>query len=274
MLIVDDEPLARRGIRARLRGCADVEVIRDCATGREGVAAIRELGPDLVFLDVQMPGLDGFGVVGEVGVDAMPPTVFVTAYDAYALRAFEAHALDYLLKPIDDERFAHVLGRARRRIAERRESAVARQLAGLLREMPASGPPAAAPAPPPPPLPPPHAEARPRDGRDDRLLVRDQGRVLMLDAGEIDWIEAEGDHVRLHVGARSHRLREKMATLERGLDPERFARIHRSTIVNLERVRELRPASSREYIVLLHDGTQLRLSRRFRDRLGARFGAL
>jgi two-component system, LytTR family, response regulator len=268
VLIVDDEPLARRGIRARLRGVDDMEVIRDCATGREGVAAIRELAPDLVFLDVQMPGLDGFGVVKEIGVEMMPPTVFVTAYDAHALRAFEAHALDYLLKPIDDDRFAHVLDRARRRIAERRDSAVARRLAALLGEMPSPVQSATTPS----------STGRSGDNRpvprDERLLVRDQGRVVMLDVSEIDWIEAEGDHVRLHVAGKSHRLRETMTTLECLLDPARFARIHRSTIVNLARVQELRPSSSREYVVLLQNGTQLKLSRRFRDRVSARFGVL
>jgi two-component system, LytTR family, response regulator len=259
-VIIDDEPLARRGIRARLRRAGDVEVVGECASGREGIAAIRELTPDVVFLDVQMPGVDGFGVVQHVGAERMPTTVFVTAYDAHALRAFEAHALDYLLKPIDDDRFAHALERVRRRVAEHRESAVARRLVALLEGVETGETRRSAE----------QADAADQSAnvlRDGRLLVRDQGRVVVVDVTDIDWIEAEGDYVRLHVAGRSHRLRETMAGVERALDPSRFARVHRSTIVNTARIRELRPCSSREYDVILHDGTRLKLSRRFRGRL-------
>jgi two-component system LytT family response regulator len=234
-LIVDDEPLARRGIRARLLAAGGVEVVGECGSGREAVRAIGELAPDLVFLDVQMPGLDGFGVVDAVGAGRMPTVVFVTAYDQHALRAFEARALDYLLKPIDDERFAVMVARARQRVAERRAGARA-------------------------------------DAAGERLAVRDRGRVLLVEPAEIDWVEAEGDYVRLHVGGRGHLHRETMAAMEARLAPLRFARIHRSAIVNVARVREVRPRGDREYTVVLRDGTRLGLSRGYRDRLRALLG--
>jgi two-component system, LytTR family, response regulator len=237
-LIVDDEPLARRGIRVRLERAGDVEVIGECASGSEAVTVIRHLEPDLVFLDVQMPGLDGFDVVERVGVERMPPVVFVTAYDAHALRAFDVHALDYLLKPIDDERFDTAVERARRRVAEREVSAVGRKLAAALEEL------------------------RPR-----RILIKDRGRVVILNEGDVDWVEAEGDYVRVHAAGRGHLLRETMAAMEERLDPASFARIHRSTIVNVSRIRELKPHANREFTVVLKDGTKLRLSRSYRDAL-------
>jgi two-component system LytT family response regulator len=254
-VVVDDEPLARRGVRLRLERAGDVEVVRECASGREAVAAIRELAPDLVFLDVQMPGVDGFGVVEQVGAEAMPPVVFVTAYDGHALRAFEAQALDYVLKPIDDERFARTLERAKRRVAERHESSVGRRVAALLRDL---GRGEAAVSTPP---------AAPAAGR---LVVRERGRVLFVDADDVDWIEAEGDYVRLHLAGRSHLLRGTMAEMERALGAGRFVRTHRSVLVNVSRVAELRAVTSRECVVLLHGGARLRVSRRYRDRLEAR----
>jgi two-component system, LytTR family, response regulator len=235
-LIVDDEPLARRGIRVRLERAGDVEVMGECASGSEAVSVIRDLEPDLVFLDVQMPGVDGFGVVEQVGVDRMPTVVFVTAYDAHALRAFDVHALDYLLKPIDDERFDTAVDRARRRIGERR--AMGRQLAAALGDL------------------------RPR-----RILIKDRGRVVILNEADVDWVEAEGDYVRVHAGGRGHLLRETMSAMEERLDPASFARIHRSTIVNVSRIRELKPHPNREYTVVLKDGTKLRLSRSYRGAL-------
>jgi two-component system LytT family response regulator len=248
-VVVDDEPLARRGICARLRRSGGIEVVRECANGRDAVKAIRDLTPDLVFLDVQMPGLDGFAVVEQVGADRMPATVFVTAYDEHALRAFDAQALDYLLKPIDDERFARALERARRRIAEQWESALGRRVADLVDDAGRHGQPAR---------------------RERRLLVRERGRVLFVDVGEIHWVEARGDYVRLHLAGRSHLLRETMAGLERSLDPASFVRIHRSTIVNTARIAELRPLGPREWLVQLQDGTRLRLSRRYRAALEER----
>ena len=249
VLIVDDEPLARRGIRARLAAADDIEVVGECAGGREAIRVIRELGPDLVFLDVQMPGVDGFGVIEAVGGAEMPVVVFVTAYDQHAIHAFEAQALDYLLKPIDDERFERALERARRRIGEHRESALGRRLAAVLAE--------------------PRALAAPqrRERSASRFLVKKGGKVIVVATEEVDWIEAAGDYVRLHVGRETHLLRETMSAMEEHLDPHRFVRIHRSTIVNVERIRELLPHFNREYLVVLRDGTELKLSRGYRDRL-------
>jgi two-component system, LytTR family, response regulator len=245
-LIVDDEPLARRGIRVRLERATDVEVIGESPNGVEAVAAIQSLLPDLVFLDVQMPGLDGFGVVEQVGAERMPPVVFVTAYDAHALKAFDVHALDYLLKPIDDERFDVAIARARRRVHERaamaERAAVGRQLAAVLAEV-----------------------------RDRRILIKDRGKVIIVSEADVDWVEAEGDYVRVHTGGRGHLLRETMAAMAERLDPARFARIHRSTIVNVSRIRELKPHPNREYTVVLHDGTRLKLSRGYRDALRGHF---
>lgn len=223
-LVVDDEELARRGIVARLRLAGGVEIVGECGGGAEAVAAIQELRPDLVFLDVQMPEVDGFAVVEQVGADAMPPVVFVTAHDAHALAAFDAQALDYLLKPIDDERFARMLARARRRVAQ----------------------------------------------RDARLLIRDRGRVTFLDMADLDWVEARGDYVKLHAGGAGHLARQTMAELARTLDPARFVRIHRSTIVNLERVTSLTCAGGREWTAHLRDGTRLKVSRHLREALEQR----
>ena len=229
VLVVDDEPLARRGVVARLARHADVELAGECATGRDAVRMIGDLAPDVVFLDVQMPGMDGFAVVEAVGVERMPLTIFLTAHDTHALRAFEVQASDYLLKPIDDERFDGALARVRRRLAEQR---------------PAAQPP-------------------------ERLVIRDRGRMVLLEIDEVDWVGAERDYVRVYTRGRSHLVRETMAAMESQLPPERFARIHRSAIVNLARIRELRPQANREFVVVLRDGTQLRLSRSYRDRLAA-----
>src|SRR3712207_5452405 len=199
-LVVDDEPLARRGIRVRLERAGGVDVIAECANGAEAVDAIRDRQPDLVFLDVQMPGLDGFDVIQEVGAERMPAVVFVTAYDAHALRAFDVHALDYLLKPIDDERFDTAVERARRRIAEREAGAMGRRLAAAMSEL-----------------------------RDRRILIKDRGRVVIIDEADVDWVEAEGDYVRIHAAGRGHLLRETMSAMADRLDPTHFARIHRST---------------------------------------------
>ena len=234
VLIVDDEPLARRGVRARLLGHSDMNVVGEAENGLDAVWAVRQLAPDLVFLDVQMPGLDGFGVVDQVGVDRMPVVVFLTAFEEHALKAFEAQALDYLLKPIDDERFAVTLDRARRRVAERRGGAGAGStLPGL------------------------------------RIAARDRGRIFLLDANEIDWVEADGDYVRIHAGDRGLLVRETMKAIESRLPQEKFVRIHRSTIVNATSVRELVPHVNREFIVILKSGARLKLSRGFRDRLVA-----
>ncbi len=264
-IIVDDEPLARRGIRVRLDRAGGYTVVAECASGREAIAAIREHAPNVVFLDVQMPGIDGFGVIEEIGAERMPVVIFVTAYDTHALRAFEAHAFDYLLKPIDDVRFATTLERTRRRVVEREESEVARRLAALMQDLrPALTAAESAPT-----RRPDAAEMAPLP---NRIVVRDRDRVLFVDVGDVDWIGADGDYVRIHTAGKSHLVRDTMVAMEERLDATQFVRIHRSAIVNVARIRELRPYSSREYAVILHDGTRLRLSRRYRDRLRGRFG--
>jgi two-component system LytT family response regulator len=220
-LIVDDEPLARRGVRVHLDAAGGFEVIGECASGRAAIRDIRRLKPDVVFLDVQMPGMSGFDVVNAVGIGRMPATVFVTAYDTHALRAFEAHAVDYLLKPIDPARFRDMAERVR----------------GIVRQ-----------------------GCRPQQ----RLVLRDGAHVLVLPLEEIDWIAADGDYVRVYVGGRGHLVRHTIGALEAQLDPRRFARIHRSTIVNVERVREVMPRGDRGLELKLRDGTLLGASRAYR----------
>jgi len=250
-LIVDDEPVARRGVRLSLRGEDDVEIVGECGDGRAAVAAIREQRPDLVFLDVQMPLLDGFGVVEAVGAENLPAVVFVTAYDEHAVRAFEAGALDYLLKPFERERFRKTLDRARRRIHDPDRDDLSRRLAALLRELrPASG-------------------GGERAKYLERIAIREAGRIFFLSTDEIDWIEAQGNYVRLHAGRDSHLLRETMDGIEVKLDPEQFLRIRRSTIVRVARIRELHTLFNGEYAVVLLDGTRLVSSRRYRKNLDA-----
>jgi two-component system, LytTR family, response regulator len=248
VLIVDDEPLARERLRDLLENDAEVEIVGECADGPSAVTAIRSREPDLVFLDVKMPGHDGFRVVEEVGADRMPVTVFVTAFDKFALKAFEVRALDYLLKPFDRDRFEAALGRAKEQFRRRQEEEVRDRLDELLTEV--------------------RGERKPLE----RIAVKSSGSVYFLRAEEIDWVEAAGNYSRLHVGKTTHLLRETMTALESKLDPKRFLRIHRSTIVNIERVRELQPYFHGDYIVLLDDGTELTLSRNYRQRLHEVFG--
>lgn len=247
-LIVDDEPLARERIRSLLKGESDIEIVGECGDGPSAVRLIREHGPDLVFLDVQMPELDGFGVLETVGADSVPAVVFVTAYDQYALQAFDVHALDYLLKPFDRERFERTLARARVQLEQRRSGGVTRRLESLLRDL--------------------RSDSR----TPDRLVIKSGGRVTFLSISEIDWIEAAGNYVQLHVGSTVHLLRETMSHLQSRLPEEEFVRIHRSAIVRLERIRELRPCFHGDYEVWLHDGTRLTLSRTYRERLQSRLG--
>ena len=236
-LIVDDEPLARRGLRARLEQQSDIEVVGECSKGREAVAAIRRIGPDLVFLDLVMPGLGGFDVVERIGPARMPMVVFVTAHDEHAIRAFEVEAVDYLLKPIEDERFGRALDRVRNRMSERGDGSLARRLTALL-----------------------------GGGAAQRIAVRDRGRILLLFAKEIECVEAEGDYASLRVGEKSYLVRETMAAMEARLGPG-FLRIHRSVIVNAARIRELRPQPNGEFMVVLHSGLEVRASRGYADRL-------
>jgi len=252
-LIVDDEPAARNGIRHLLRTDPDVAVIAECRNGREAVQILRRDGADLVFLDVQMPDLDGFGVVREIGAAQMPVVVFVTAYDQYALRAFEVHALDYLLKPFSDERFHEALNRAKAQVRQGRLKELSDKFADLLEGREEAVPGGAA-----------------RHLR--RLVIKAGGRISLLPVRDVEWLEAEGDYVRLHVGKTSHVIRDTMKALEAQLDPTRFVRIHRSTIVNIERVKELQPMFKGEYVVVLFDGTELSLSRGYRDHLEAMLG--
>jgi two-component system LytT family response regulator len=250
-LIVDDEPLARRNLRLLLEADAEVEIVGEAAGGREALAAIRLHSPDLVFLDIQMPELDGFGVLEHIEAERMPVIVFVTAFDRYALRAFEFHALDYLLKPFDDARFEKALRLAKLQVEQRDIKDLSRRLIALLegRDAPA----AREPAPPPRHL--------------TRLLIKSAGRVFFLKADEIDYVSAEDYYVKLHVGRKNHLLRETMNEMESKLDPEQFIRIHRSSIVNLERIRELQQHFNGDYVVVLQDGTELKLSRNRREQL-------
>lgn len=242
VLIVDDEAPARARVRRFLASDPEFEVVGEAESGTAAVEAITELAPDVVFLDVQMPGLDGLGVVEALGDAALPHVVFVTAYDEYAVRAFDLHAVDYLLKPFSAERFERALARVKDRVRSR-GGTLDRRLRELL------------------------AEIRPGPAYLERLLVPDGAKSVLLDVGRVDWIEAERNHVRLHVGGRSHLLRATLAALEARLDPARFIRIHRSRIVNAERVREIHPWSHGDQLVVLHDGTELIMSRRYRDRL-------
>jgi two-component system LytT family response regulator len=249
VLIVDDEPPARERIRALLADESDIAIAGECESGLAAVESIKNLDPDLVFLDVQMPGLDGFGVVDALG-DSLPVLVFVTAYDAYAVRAFEVHALDYLLKPFDRERFRATLDRARTALSERSPG---NQLAGE-----------AAPI----------GEADAGKAPLRRLLAKRDGRLIVLKAAEIDWIESSANYASLHVGKETYLVRETMQSLEGRLDPAQFLRIHRSTIVNLDRVQEIEPYFHGDYIVRLADGQRLTLSRTYRDRLQKHFGRM
>jgi two-component system LytT family response regulator len=263
--IVDDEPLARRTLRVLLGPVAGVEIVGEAGNGAEAVEVIQDAAPDLVFLDVQMPEMDGFEVLKALG-PAAPAVVFVTAFDEHAVSAFDANAADYLLKPFDDERFHRALARARARIGDARVRELAGRLAHLLSPSatPASPSPAAAVAA--------HPAAAP-GGFAERIVVKKNHRVTLLDTTSIDWIEASDYVVRIHAGAAVHVLREPIADLEKRLDPKRFFRVHRSTIVNLASVRELQPLFHGEYVVIMRDGTELRLSRSRRDRLQQLLGA-
>jgi len=245
-LIVDDEPLARERLRTLLRDEPDIELIGECADGKEAVSAIQGKNPELLFLDVQMPEMDGFAVLEAVGPERVPAVVFVTAYDRYALRAFDVHALDYLLKPFDRERFQKALERARAQVGERGK--LGDRLLALLKDI----------------------KEEPKHPQ--RFVIKSAGRVFFLRADEINWIEAAGNYVQLHVGSATHLMRETMGGLETRLDPEKFVRIHRSAIVQVDRIKEMQPAFHGDYIVILEDGTRLNLSRSYREKLQALLG--
>ncbi len=237
-LIVDDEPPGRQRLRALLEADPDVEVVGECADGAEALAALRAQPCDLVFLDVEMPGVSGLEVARRLGPDRLPAVVFVTAHRDYALPAFEVRAVDFLLKPFDRARFQKTMQWAKEQLAREAEPEAAKP----------SGKPL------------------------ERLTIKSGGRIYFVKAEDIDWVEAAGNYLRLHAGGQTHLLRETMNGLEGRLDPERFWRIHRSTIVNVDRVQELQPLFHGDYAVILHDGTQLTLSRSYRSSLPRYFG--
>ena len=249
-VIADDEPLARERMRQLLRNHADIQILAECVDGRETVDAIRAHLPDLVFLDVRMPEMDAFGVIEEIGAEHFPEVVFVTAYDQYAVRAFEVRALDYLLKPIGRERFARALERARSRMNGNGHGAGAAEqgeLAQKLRSL--------------------IDEAKTEPEYLERLLIRKGERMVLVRLDEVDWIDGAGNYLELHAGKTTYLLRHTLSGLESRLDPHSFLRIHRSTIVNVDRISELHPTFAGDYVVTLRDGTQLSLSRTYRGKV-------
>ena len=247
-LIVDDEPLARDRLQKLLEAEPDLTILGQCTNGKEAVKVIREKSPHLVFLDVQMPELDGFGVLGELQAEEMPVIIFVTAHDKFALKAFEVHAVDFLLKPFDRERFQTALKRARARIAQKQPGELDQRLATLL------------------------AEIKPEAPALERMAIKTTGRVIFIKTSDIDWVEAADNYVNLHVGNESHLHRETLTALAERLPGKKFMRISRSTIVNVDRIKELQPLFHGEYAVILRNGTTLTLSRSYRDVLDQLIG--
>ncbi len=247
VVVVDDEPLAREGVRALLARDPDVRVLAVCSTGQSAIKAIVDLNPDLVFLDVQMPGTDGFDVIRAVGVDRMPFIIFTTAFDEYALDAFQAHALEYVLKPFSDERFAEALERAKRFVVERRFAEVGQRVASLLEQV---------------------AGADPKK-HPDRLIVRGTGKTYFISISDIEWIEGADYYASVRALGRNHLVRESLASLTARLDPAQFLRVHRSWIVNVSLVKEIRSPMRGEAHAVMQDGTRIRLARGSRARLTA-----
>jgi two-component system LytT family response regulator len=246
-LIIDDEPLARRRLRSLLERDREIEIAGESAGGREAVRLIRDRQPDLLFLDVQMPEIDGFEVLERAGVEKMPLVIFVTAYDTYALRAFDVCAVDYLVKPFSRARFQAALSRAKDRLQKDRADIGKLSLA-LLEEL------------------------RSRSHFLDRLAIKSSGQVFFIRVEEIDWIEAEGKYIRLHCGKQSHLVREAISGIESRLDPRKFARIHRSAIVNVDRIERMESWFNNDYRVVMKTGDQLTLSRSYRKRLSELLG--
>jgi two-component system LytT family response regulator len=242
-LIADDELLARERLRQLLSDQPEIELIGECTDGHEAVNEIREKKPDLIFLDIQMPELDGFAVLDAINLEPMPIIVFVTAHDKFALRAFEVHAVDYLLKPFDRERFESALRRALEQVKHRQDPARTEAQAAMLTGMQSAKKPL------------------------DRLAVKSGGRITILKTADIHWIEAAHNYVEIHEDKRSHLLRETMAGIEQKLPPDKFVRISRSVIVNVDRIKELQPTFYGEYKVTLQNGAHLTLSRRYRKKL-------
>jgi two-component system LytT family response regulator len=241
-LIVDDESLARERIREMLEADPEIEAVGDCANGKEAIEAIATLKPDLIFLDVEMPGIDGFEVLESLDPGRLPVVIFVTAYDQYAVRAFEIYALDYLLKPFDRERFEKSVTRAKEQLLKTNDTMSERILSAL-------------------------EQIKTRPVHLERLVIKMNGHVFFIKAEEIDWLEAEGNYVRVHAGKESYLLRDTITALEAQLDPKQFLRVHRSAIVNIDRIQELQPWFHGEYRIIMREGVQLTLSRSYREKL-------
>ena len=242
-LIVDDEALARKRIKTLLANESGIEVIGECSDGEKAVAAISALAPDLVFLDVQMPVMNGFDVIRSIASQRMPAIIFVTAYDQYALKAFEVHAVDYLLKPFNRARLQKTVAHAKTLLGRMPGEGINGQLLTLLGSL------------------------QRKQEISERFMIKSAGRIVFLRAEDIDWMETVGNYVRLHVGRESHLMRETMNGMELKLDPQKFMRMHRSTIVNIDRVKEIQPWAKGEYVVIMRDGARLNMSRRYRERL-------
>lgn len=242
-VIVDDMPLARQKLARFLNEDPEIEIVAECGNGLEAIDAITSLKPELVFLDIQMPEVDGFEVLNHIGLEQMPVFIFVTAFDHFALKAFEVNALDYLLKPYDRERFVQALNRAKKQLQRTEPEPQDERLLALLKTL------------------------NPEQKFLKRLAVKTSGRTIFLMIDEIDWIETAGNYLELHVGKEVHLIRERMNQIESRLDPTRFVRIHRTTIVNLDRIKELQPLFNGDQTVILRSGNQLTLSRTYRDRL-------
>ena len=242
-LIVDDEKLARDKIKRLIRGEKDIEIVGECICGLDALESIEAETPDLVFLDIQIPEMDGFEVIKNIDPDSMPTIIFVTAYSEYALRAFDVHALDYLTKPFDRSRLMTALDRARKHIEHARKGELDKRLISLLSDL------------------------NEEKTYPDRLVLKTAGRIYFVKTTDIDWIEAAGNYVRIHIGKAAHMLRETMNNIEAKLSPDKFLRIHRSRLVNIDRIKELSPLFSGDYQVELFDGTELTLSRNYHSRM-------
>ncbi len=261
ILVVDDEPLARSGLSQLCRRDPDLELVGECSDGRSAVATIEQVEPDLLLLDIQMPEMDGFEVLQAVGPEAMPHVIFVTAYDQFAVRAFEVHALDYLLKPFDDDRFFDAIERAKQAIREADLGELRSRLLGLLsetgleysEEAPASRDASKASA--------------PRSGYLTRIAVKETGRVILVRVDDIEWVEAANYCVKLHTDSKVHVIRESLKSLEQQLDPTHFFQVSRSAIVNLDRIQEIQPFARGSQIVILKGGTRVTMSRNRREAL-------
>jgi two-component system LytT family response regulator len=264
-LLVDDERLARRGLELRLAAAPDVEIVGECENGREALEKVAQLRPDLMFLDIQMPGLSGFDVLAQLPQDSMPVVVFVTAFDRYAIDAFEARALDYLLKPVEDTRLMLALDRVREHLKTREQVQQHARLMGLLADVNGAGE-----------IDPDALVERVKGVAPkfpDILPIKTGRETLRVKAAEIDWIDAAGDYMCIHVGKQTHVIRGTMKDLEASLDPDVFQRVHRSAIVNLKRVRKLRPHANGEYFLTLDGGQELKLSRTHRDKVELLLGS-